>query len=86
MDTPTPDANCPESLFPLLPFTFTLHIKSVKKIIIKNKKKGSFHLTCDKKISVEFACDTTADVIRVFLVGVELSGVWDVPKSTGVIV
>lgn len=50
------------------------------------KKTESFHLTSNEEISVEFACDTTANVICVFLVGVELSGIWDVPKSTGVVI
>lgn len=45
-----------------------------------------FHLTSNEEISVEFARHTTTNVICVFLVGVELSGIWDVPKSTGVVV
>lgn len=49
-------------------------------------KEFSFHLTSNEEISVEFACDTAANVICVFLVGVELGGIWDVPKSTGVVV
>lgn len=49
-------------------------------------KDVSFHLTSNEEISVKFACDTAADVICVFLVGGELSGIWDVPQSAGVIV
>lgn len=50
------------------------------------KKTKNFHLTSDKEISVEFACDTTANVICVFLVGGELSGIRYIPESTGVVV
>lgn len=46
----------------------------------------NFTLTCNKEISVQFACDTTADVICVFLVGGEVSGVWDIPNSTAVVI
>lgn len=49
---------------------------------------GSFslHLTGDEEVSVEFACDTTANVIGVFLVAVELSRVRHVPQATRVVV
>lgn len=43
-------------------------------------------LTRDKEICVELAGDATANVICVFLESVEFSGIWDVPKSTSVIV
>lgn len=62
----------PKSSFPALSLTF--------------KNQFSFRLTSNEEISVEFARDTTANVICVFLVRVELSGIWDVPKSTGVVV
>lgn len=48
--------------------------------------KKNFHLTSNKEISVEFACDTAANVICVVLVGGEFSGIRDVPKSTGIVV
>lgn len=45
-----------------------------------------FTPTCNKEISVEFACDTTADVICVFSVGGEVGGVWDIPNTTAVVI
>lgn len=44
------------------------------------------HLTRNEEISVEFAGDTTANVVGVFPVAVELCGVREVPKPTGVVI
>lgn len=43
-------------------------------------------LTGNKQIPVEFARNTAADVICVFLVGGELSCIRDVPKSACVVI
>lgn len=48
--------------------------------------RESFHLTRNKEISVEFTRHSTADVIGVFLVSVELNWVWDIPKTAGVVI
>lgn len=48
--------------------------------------KMSFYLTSYEEISVEFACDTTANIICVLCVGGELSGIWNVPKSTSIVI
>lgn len=50
------------------------------------KKTTTFHLTRNEEIAVEFAGDTTADVICVFPEGGEFSRIRDVPKSTTVVV
>lgn len=48
--------------------------------------KMSFYLTSYEEISVEFARDTTANIICVLSVGGELSGIWNVPKSTSIVI
>ena len=48
--------------------------------------ENRFLLTSNEEVSVELAGDSTADVICVFLVGVELCGVRHVPQATGVVV
>lgn len=50
------------------------------------KKTTTFHLTCNEDITVEFAGDTTANIICVFPEGGEFLRVRDVPKSTTVVV
>lgn len=50
------------------------------------KKTTTFHVTCNEEIAVEFAGDTTADIICVFPEGGEFLRIRDVPKSTTVVV
>lgn len=52
----------------------------------KKKTQANYHLTSDKEIPVEFACDTTADVICMFFVCGDCCCIRYVPKSTGVII
>lgn len=52
----------------------------------RRELKMIFYLTSYEEISVEFARDTTANVICVLSVGGELSGIWNVPKSTCIVI
>lgn len=55
-------------------------------ILIKNFTRKSYHLTSDEEIPVKFACDTTADVICMFLICGDCCCIRDVPDSTSVII